>query len=90
MQHSLLHRRHFSFCFRTTLFQPQLHSIPECIHVHAHHAFFEVDALDWADVYHFTLGWPHEDRRVDVTGDPYSHVDDMYGVDRDTIDTTGQ
>ena len=53
-------------------------------------AFLEVDAPDWADVYHFTLGWPHEDRRVDVTGDPYSHVDDMYEVDRDTIDTTGQ
>jgi len=53
-------------------------------------SFLEVDAPAWADVYHFTMGWPAEDRRVDVTGDPYAHVDELRGQDRDTVDSRGQ
>merc|ERR1712045_139061 len=48
-------------------------------------ALLKVDAPNWADVYHFTIGWPHEDRRVDIELPPYHHVDEMRGQNRDVI-----
>eukprot|EP00930_Biecheleria_cincta_P028602 TRINITY_DN19966_c0_g1_i1.p1 TRINITY_DN19966_c0_g1~~TRINITY_DN19966_c0_g1_i1.p1 ORF type:complete len:339 (+),score=40.87 TRINITY_DN19966_c0_g1_i1:101-1018(+) len=53
-------------------------------------ALLKVDAPNWADVYHFTLGWPDEDRRVDVKQPPYHHVDEMRNRNRDHVDSRGQ
>lgn len=53
-------------------------------------ALLKVDAPNWADVYHFTLGWPDEDRRVDVKKPPYHHADAMRGRNRDTVSSRGE
>jgi len=53
-------------------------------------ALLKVDAPAWADVYHFTMGWPDEDRRVDVRKPPYHHVDDMRSKNRDLVSSRGQ
>merc|ERR1712146_353075 len=38
------------------------------------HAWLQVDALKWADVYHITVGWPKYFRSIDATH-PYHHTD---------------
>eukprot|EP00747_Dinoflagellata_sp_TGD_P019945 gnl/TRDRNA2_/TRDRNA2_127498_c2_seq1.p1 gnl/TRDRNA2_/TRDRNA2_127498_c2~~gnl/TRDRNA2_/TRDRNA2_127498_c2_seq1.p1 ORF type:complete len:361 (+),score=34.37 gnl/TRDRNA2_/TRDRNA2_127498_c2_seq1:99-1085(+) len=53
------------------------------------HALLNVDPLRWADVYHFTLGWPNIDRRLDLAVAPYDHADAMRGRDRDTVSSRG-
>eukprot|EP00441_Pelagodinium_beii_P047986 CAMPEP_0197625138 /NCGR_PEP_ID=MMETSP1338-20131121/4575_1 /TAXON_ID=43686 ORGANISM="Pelagodinium beii, Strain RCC1491" /NCGR_SAMPLE_ID=MMETSP1338 /ASSEMBLY_ACC=CAM_ASM_000754 /LENGTH=686 /DNA_ID=CAMNT_0043195457 /DNA_START=95 /DNA_END=2155 /DNA_ORIENTATION=+ len=51
-------------------------------------ALLGVDSPRWADVYHFTIGWPNVDRRVDG-GPPYAHVEALKGRDRDTVSSRG-
>lgn len=53
-------------------------------------ALLKVDAPNWADVYHFTMGWPQQDRRVDVSLPPYHHADSMQGSSRDAVSSRGQ
>jgi hypothetical protein len=54
-------------------------------------ALLKVGAPNWADVYHFTLGWPQPDRRVDVRRPPYHHADEMGStIDRDAVSSRGQ
>ncbi|CAE8615837.1 unnamed protein product [Polarella glacialis] len=47
-----------------------------------------VEAPRWADVYHFTVGWPKTDGRVDG-GPPYIHADALRDFDRDTVSSRG-
>eukprot|EP00927_Polykrikos_kofoidii_P044786 TRINITY_DN38670_c0_g1_i1.p1 TRINITY_DN38670_c0_g1~~TRINITY_DN38670_c0_g1_i1.p1 ORF type:complete len:712 (-),score=84.11 TRINITY_DN38670_c0_g1_i1:35-2170(-) len=53
------------------------------------HALLGVDTPQWADVYHFTVGWPDTDERVDMSLPPYHHVESLRGRDRDTISSRG-
>lgn len=53
------------------------------------HALLTVDAKEWADVYHFTVGWPQVDKRVDLSLPPYHHVERLRGRDRDAVSSRG-
>eukprot|EP01063_Lacrimia_lanifica_P020742 TRINITY_DN28031_c0_g1_i1.p1 TRINITY_DN28031_c0_g1~~TRINITY_DN28031_c0_g1_i1.p1 ORF type:complete len:698 (+),score=213.32 TRINITY_DN28031_c0_g1_i1:42-2135(+) len=52
-------------------------------------AVLGVAAPRWADVYHFTVGWPQADRRVDVQRPPYHHADGLRAADRDAVSSKG-
>lgn len=53
------------------------------------HALLGVDSTSWADVYHFTVGWPDHDERVDTSLLPYHHVNELRGSNRDSISSRG-